>query len=312
MKDNIAKTSAVRQLRQIDALAHDAEFHRAMRARKAPAMGDAFKHARSDPARPVMFLVLIGVSFVMLYPFYFMVRNSLMSSQQYIAGGGFSTQSWNALFSAIPVGREMLNSTLICVAAIALIILGSSMAGFTFAKLHFIGRGIAFLAIIGCMMIPVQSIIIPEYVNLSKFGLVNNYLSAILVYAALGTPFATFLMTAYFRGLPDDVIEAGLCDGLGYGRMFWRIALPMARPAIVTVIVLQFIQIWDDLLVGLLFLQEPTNRTITVGLGVLSSGRVVSIPILMAGAIISALPAISVYLFFQRYLIAGLTLGVNR
>ena len=85
-----------------------------------------------------------------------------------------------------------------------------------------------------------------------------------------------------------------------------------AKPALATVAVLQFIQIWDDLLVGLLFLQEPTNRTITVGLGVLSSGRVVSVPVLMAGSLISALPAVLVYLFFQRYLVSGLTLGVNR
>jgi multiple sugar transport system permease protein/raffinose/stachyose/melibiose transport system permease protein len=86
----------------------------------------------------------------------------------------------------------------------------------------------------------------------------------------------------------------------------------MAAPALATVTVLQFIQIWDDLLVALLLLQEPANRTITVGLGVISSGRAVSIPALMAGSLISALPAIIVYLIFQRYLISGLTMGVSR
>lgn len=267
---------------------------------------------RSDPVKLVIFLFLLLTTFVMTYPFYFMIRNSLMSSDQYLNGGGVSLQSWSALFSALPVWREMGNSTLIVAVSIVIILLCSTMAGFTFAKLFFRGRGIVFLAVIGCMMIPVQSIIIPEYVNLAHFGLINNYLSAILVYSALGIPFATFLMTAFFRGLPDEVIEAGLCDGLNYGRVYWRLALPMAKPALVTVIVLQFIQIWDDLLVGLLFLQEPTNRTITVGLGALSSGRVVSIPILMAGALVSALPAVGVYLFFQRYLIAGLTLGVSK
>ncbi len=270
------------------------------------------REVRDDPIRLVVFVFLLLTTFVMLYPFYFMVRNSFMSSSQYIAGHGISTRSWTQLFSALPVWREMLNSTLICAASITIIVLCSTMAGFTFAKLAFRGRGFAFVAIIGCMMIPVQSIIIPEYVNLAHLGLINNYLSAILVYGALGTPFATFLMTAYFRGLPEEVIEAGLCDGLTYSKVYWRIALPMARPALVTVVVLQFIQIWDDLLVGLLFLQEPTNRTITVGLAALSSGRVVSIPILMAGAIMSALPAIAVYLVFQRYLIAGLTLGVSK
>jgi multiple sugar transport system permease protein/raffinose/stachyose/melibiose transport system permease protein len=193
-----------------------------------------------------------------------------------------------------------------------LILAWSSAAGFAFAKLKFRRQGVVFIAIIGCLMVPVQSIIIPEYVNLANVHLVNNYLGAILVYAALGTPFATFLMTVFFRGLPDELIEAGLCDGVSYPGAFLRIAVPMAMPALATVAVLQFIQIWDDLLIGLLFLQEPTNRTITVGLAVLSSGNVVSVPALMAGSVVSALPAVVVYLFFQRYLVRGLTMGAVR
>jgi ABC-type glycerol-3-phosphate transport system permease component len=90
------------------------------------------------------------------------------------------------------------------------------------------------------------------------------------------------------------------------------VMVPLSIPAITTVAVLQVIQIWDDLLVGLLFLQTPATRTITVGLAVLQNGRVVSIPLLMAGSLVSALPAIVVYLIFQRNLIQGLTMGVNK
>jgi len=259
-----------------------------------------------------MFFVLIVVCIVMLYPFAFMIINSLRTETQYLNGSGFSTSSWTGLFNALPVGSELLNSTLICAGSIAIILIGSSAAGFAFAKLHYRRQNVIFLGIIGSMMIPVQSIIIPEYVNLSNLGLVNNYLAPILVYSALGMPFATFLMTVFFRGLPDELIEAALCDGFGYVGVFWRIAVRMAAPALATVTVLQFIQIWDDLLVALLLLQEPANRTITVGLGVISSGRAVSIPALMAGSLISALPAIIVYLIFQRYLISGLTMGVSR
>jgi len=160
-------------------------------------------------------------------------------------------------------------------------------------------------------MVPLQSIIIPEYVNLSRFHLVSNYGGAVLVYAALGAPFATFLMATYYRGISDELIEAAVMDGLSYERTFLQIALPLSLPAIATVTVLQFIQIWDDLLVGYLFL--PTNeRTITVGLAVLSSGRTTGIPPLMAGSLVSAVPAIVVYLIFQRYLIRGLTLGMGK
>jgi ABC-type glycerol-3-phosphate transport system permease component len=281
-------------------------------ARRPHRAGAALRRLRRDPAKVPIFLALLVASGVMLYPFGFMVYNSLKSESQYLNGSGFSTASWSALFSYLPVGRELLNSALVCVVAIFIILALSSSAGFAFAKLHFRGQGAVFVAVIGCMMVPLQSIIIPEYVNLAHLHLVNTYEGAILVYAALGTPFATFLMMTFFRGLPDELVEAAVCDGLGYGSTFWRVALPMAKPALATVAVLQFIQIWDDLLVGLLFLQEPTNRTITVGLGVLASGRVVAVPELMAGSLISALPAVIVYLIFQRYLVAGLTLGVNR
>ena len=270
------------------------------------------RRIRRDPGAIGMFVALLVISIVMLYPFAFMIINSLRTETQYLNGSGFSTSSWGALFSSLPVGAELLNSTLICAGAIAIILIGSSAAGFAFAKLRYRRQNVVFLGIIGSMMIPVQSIIIPEYVNLANAGLVNNYLGPILVYGALGMPFATFLMTVFFRGLPDELIEAALCDGMGYFGVFWRVAVRMAGPALATVTVLQFIQIWDDLLVALLLLQEPANRTITVGLGVLSSGRAVSIPALMAGSLISAIPAIIVYLFFQRYLVSGLTMGVSR
>ena len=101
-------------------------------------------------------------------------------------------------------------------------------------------------------------------------------------------------------------------DGATYWQVFLAVMIPLAVPAIVTVAVLQFIQIWGDLLIGLLFLQTPDVRTITVGLATLQSARIIPVPLLMAGSILSALPAVVVYLFFQRQLIAGLTMGMGK
>ncbi len=266
----------------------------------------------ASPSRAVIFLVLAVVSVVIMYPFYFMAVASLRSQSQYSLGSGFSLSSWTNLFETVPVFREMGNSLLICLVAIAVILTVATSAGFALSKARFRGHSVALLGIVGAMMIPVQSIIIPEYVNFAKVHLINSYLGAILVYVAVGTPFATFLMTTYFRGMPDELVDAGLCDGLGYGGVFRRIALPMARPALATVVVLQFIPIWNDLLIGLLFLQEPNVRTFTVGLGVLASSRLVSIPGLMAGSLLSTIPAAGVYVIFQRYLVSGLTLGASR
>jgi multiple sugar transport system permease protein/raffinose/stachyose/melibiose transport system permease protein len=282
----------------------------------ATTAGPARRSPAASTRRRVRTWSLLGlmtvIAVVMLYPFYYMLSNAFRTQAQFEQQHGHSAVSWRQLFTELPVGRELVNSALICLLSILIILVVSTMAGFAFAKLRYRGSGGVFLGVVAALMVPLQSIIIPEYVNLGKLGLINTYLGAVLVYAALGTPFATFLMTTYFRGISDDMIEAAVMDGLGYGRTFLRIALPLSWPALATVTVLQFIQIWDDLLVGLLFLQNPQQRTITVGLAALSAGRTTSIPVLMAGSFISAVPAIVVYLIFQRYLVRGLTLGMGK
>ena len=132
----------------------------------------------------------------------------------------------------------------------------STAAGFAFAKIRYRGRTLVFVLVVACMFVPLPSIVIPEYINVSRFGVLDTYWGAIAVYAALGIPFSIFLMTTYFRGLSDDLIEAASIDGVSMWKMWWRLGVPLARPAMFTVAVLQFIQIWNDLLVGLLFLQN--------------------------------------------------------
>ena len=124
--------------------------------------------------------------------------------------------SWRQLFTELPVWRELANSTHhLRDRRSRIILIVATSAGFAFAKLRYRGSGIVFLAVVAALMVPLQSIIIPEYVNLGKLGLINTYLGAILVYVALGTPFATFLMATYYRGISDDLIEAAVMDGLG-------------------------------------------------------------------------------------------------
>ena len=268
---------------------------------------------RRQISRAAIFVILCVLVVVMLFPFLFMALVSFRSYDQYLSGSGFSLDSWNVLFQFLPVVQELVNSTIVTLGAVAIILVVSSMGGFAFAKLAYPGSAVVFVLLLAGMMIPVQSIVIPLYVNMSQvFGWINQYQGAIFVYAALGAPFATYLMTTYFRGVSNDLIEAALMDGASYWQIFWRIMVPLATPALVTVAVLQFIQIWDDFLIGFLFLQTPDVRTITVGLAALQSGRMVNIPALMAGSIISALPAVVVYLIFQRHLIRGLTMGMGK
>ncbi len=262
--------------------------------------------------RWILFAVMMVVAVIMLYPFWVMIVTSLKSEAQFLAGSGFSWLSWSRLTSVIPIGQEVLSSTIVCSASIFVIVLVGLPAGFAFSKLRFRMSTVIFLLIVSAMMVPLQAILMTEFVNITRLHLTGGYLGAILVYASLGTPFSVFLFTTYFRGVPDELVEAGIVDGLGYFGALWRLVVPIAVPAIATVTVLQFIQIWDDLLVGLFFIQNTSQRPITVGLAVLAAGRTTSIPELMAGSIISALPAMVVYLGFQRYLVKGLTMGIDR
>ncbi len=262
--------------------------------------------------RSAIFVVLCVVVAVMLFPFVYMLLTSFRSYDQFLAGSGFSLDSWQGLFDELPVVQQMINSAIVTVSAVALILFTSTTAGFAFAKLRFPVAPLLFVGILAGMMIPVQSIIIPEFVNIANVGLINQYPGPILVYAALGIPFGTYLMTTYFRGVPNELLEASLMDGASYRQIFTGIMLPLAIPALVTVAVLQFIQIWGDLLIGLLFLNQPDVRTITVGLATLQSARIIPVPMIMAGSILSLLPAVIVYLFFQRQLIAGLTMGMGK
>ncbi len=263
-------------------------------------------------SRPLMYSVLAGITVVMLYPFYYMITTSLHSSEQYQLGGGFSLASWRNLFDVLPVWRQLLNSTIVSLGGIAVILVVSTAGGYSFAILRFRAATVTFLLVVGAMMVPLQSIIAPEFINMVDYWRINHLDSAIIVYAALGAPFSTFLMTTYLRRIPMDVMEAAMIDGLGWWRAYLRVILPLARPAMATIAVLQFIQIWDDLLVGLLFLQDPNVRPITVGLATIPGQHGLDVPLLMAGSLVSALPAVIVYLIFQRYLVTGLTMGMGK
>ena len=269
--------------------------------------------ARRRLRSATLFTLMAVVAVVMLYPFYYMLNNASRNQAQFDQQNGHSAVSWRQLFTELPVWRELANSTMICATSIALILVVATSAGFAFAKLRYRASGCVFLGRRRRAHGPAAVDHHPR-VREPREARPDQHLPRRHPASTSRSayPFATFLMATYYRGISDDLIEAAVMDGLGYVRTFLRIALPLSWPAIATVTVLQFIQIWDDLLVGLLFLQNPQQRTITVGLAALSAGRTTSIPVLMAGSFVSAVPAIIVYLIFQRYLVRGLTLGMGK
>jgi multiple sugar transport system permease protein/raffinose/stachyose/melibiose transport system permease protein len=263
----------------------------------------------------LVYLVLALGAAISIAPFYYVVRTSFESKRAYIEGtGGLSLSSWRSVLHTTPIFSEALHSVIVTLVSVALIVLISTLAGYGFAKLRPRFGGAAFTIIVVAFMIPVQSIVVPLYIDSSQLHIVGSYFGAIIVYTAIGLPFSVFLMTAFFQGVPNEIVEAALLDGLGYVGVGMRVLSRLAIPAMVTVGALQFIGIWNDLLIAMLWLPEPSHRLITVGLATLSVGQTVPTPVpwLMVAAIIQAIPAFIIFGFFQKYLVRGLTLGVGR
>jgi ABC-type glycerol-3-phosphate transport system permease component len=254
---------------------------------------------------PSAVLLVIGVG--LLYP----VADAVLGSFLTQGTGRPTLQYWSQMWHALPVLGDMGVSAGISIVVVCGVLLLATPCGYAFAKLRFRGSGVTLAVAVGCMMIPTESILIPEYINFARLGLVGTIEGATLVYVGMGIPFAVFLTASYFRRIPDSLIEAAHVDGAGNLRVFLQMMLPLARPALAIVAVLQFLGVWNDLLTALLFMPQQV-QTIGVGLASLQGIHVANTNAMVAGSILSAIPPVLVYLVFQRHLLGGLTMGAEK
>ncbi|MBU4214429.1 MAG: carbohydrate ABC transporter permease [Actinobacteria bacterium] len=252
-------------------------------------------------------LVLLVVAGVALGPILYMVKASVTPSD----GHGVTFDAW-AHVLAQGLARAGLNSFTLCVLTIVGVSLVATPAAFAIAKLPFRGSQTILMTLTILMLVPGQTSLLPLYFDISRLGLIGNVPMTALLYAVGQLPFATFLLTSFFRSVPSELVEAAVMDGAGYPRIIRSVVGPLAVPPLVTLGVLTFIGVWNDLLFAMLFLPDGTQRTISVVIATAGSTQVFDVTQQMAGALISALPCILVYLIFQRQLAVGLTAGVGK
>jgi len=255
----------------------------------------------------VPFVVVALVAAASVAPFLYLVTISLLPSTT----GGFGAL-WGRLFSTVPVATYLVNSGIVSGGATLIVLIVSCMAGYGFSKLRFFGSNAVLLAIIACISVPLATTIIPNYFNFARAGGVGTFWGPIVMYAAGATPFATVLMSNFFRGIPDELVESAVMDGATYWQIFTAIMARLAMPALMTVGVLSFLDTWNDLLVGLLFLPDPEMRTISVGIAALQGVRSTNIEMILTGSLLSAIPPIIAFLLFEKYLVAGITAGISK
>jgi len=264
--------------------------------------------------RILIFVALAGISATTIYPLLFMPLSALKGEPEYIGNpygwpreptlGNFANAWRYGKF-----GLYLGNSFIVVVAGVVLSWAVCSMAGYALSHLRFRGRRAMFFAILGSMMIAPQVIIIPLHSMLNQMGLINLRIGLVLVYVTLATPFGTYLMTSYLRGIPKELVEAAQVDGANHFQILWRVMIPVARPALVTLGIFNFLWMWNELLFSLLILKDDEVRTLMVGVANLRGQYTTNIPYLSAGLFLAALPVLIVFLIFQTQLTKGMTMG---
>jgi ABC-type glycerol-3-phosphate transport system permease component len=255
-------------------------------------------------------MALLGLSCV--YPIYFAVNNALKTSKGYILDRfGVVTdptlQNFADAWGRARFSEYFVNSVLVTAGAVGLLLLLSSLVGFALAMLRFPGRRLVFVAILGALMIPIQVVLVPFYRTVEGLGLLNTRVGLVLAYTAFFLPFSIYLMTAFYRGLPRELLEAARMDGARFLEVWWHVMLPLGRPALLTLGILNTLYCWNDVLISLLVLQD--RRTLMVGIAALRGEYTTNVPLLAAGIVLAAAPIVIVYLVFQRQIVSGIAVG---
>ena len=260
------------------------------------------------------YVALALVTFLMILPLIIVVIVSFTPNAvtqtwpPKIIPSAWTLDNYTSLFQRLPIGRELLNTIVFAGAVTIISVFFDSLAAYGLSRVDFKGRGILLAVLIATMMIPAMALLIPVYKLLGSMGLVNSYLGIII--PRMADVGGIFLLRQFFISIPKDLDNAARIDGAGEFRIFAQIILPNAVPAILTVGMFNFMGNWNDLLWPLIMTSKPETRTITAGLAMLTGhgSSVTPYGVVMAGALISALPLLIVFFFVQKRFVEGIAM----
>ncbi len=280
------------------------------------------RRLRLDPTRIGIYILLVLFAMVFLVPVYVLLVSSLKTfaevqdlSKLWSPPSGLYLESFRAAWSGIPekglrgLSQNLLNSILLTVPATIISSLLGSLNGYVLSKWKFPGANIIFPLMLFGMFIPYQSILIPLTQTLAAIGLGGTLWGLILVHVVYGIPITTLIFRNYYAEVPTDLVEAARIDGAGILGVYWRVLFPLSMPGFVVVIIWQFTNIWNEFLFAVSILQKPEMQPITVALRNLAGSQIKEWNMVMAGALIAALPTLLIYIIMGRYFIRGLLAG---
>jgi len=259
----------------------------------------------------------ISIGFVMLYPILWTLASSLKPESEVFKNAaslipnalewGNYVQGWKG-FGGITFGSFFLNSGLVTLLVVIGTLFSSSLVAFGFARLDFKFKRVLFICLLGTIMLPTQVTLIPQYVLFHNLGWVNTYNPLTLPAFFGGSAFFIFLMIQFIKGIPRELDEAAVIDGCSTFGIFYRIILPLMKPTLATVAIFSFYWTWDDFMGPLIYLNDPNLFTVSLGLRLFSDpSSVTEWGPLFAMSIVSLLPVFIIFLFFQKYLVEGIS-----
>jgi len=265
-------------------------------------------------------VIIVAFGLIMLYPLLWMVASSFKPNNEIFTSPGLWPHTWslrnyldgwNQL--GIPFSTFFINSFLIAAISVVGNIFSCSLAAYTFARLRFRLRGLFFAMMIATIMLPFQVVMVPQYILFHAINWTNTYLPLVVPKFLAVDAFFVFLMVQFIRGLPRELDDAAMVDGCGPIGVFWRVILPLLRPALAVTAVFTFIWTWNDFLGPLIYLTDASKYTVPVALNAfINSTGVTAWGPMFAMSVLSLLPLFVVFLFAQRQLIQGIaTTGIK-
>ena len=210
------------------------------------------------------------------------------------------------------VNRYLLNSFIITIPALIGTIFLSSLSAFALARYRFRGNKPIYFMYVAGTMLPFQILLLPVFLLTNRLGLYNTFYSVILIHIAFQLGFCTFVLRNFMRTLPGEIMDAARIDGASEWTIYWRIVMPLTVPAIAAIATLEFTWIFNDYIWALILIQDDALKPVTSGLASLQGQFVTNWPLIVAGALLAAIPTLIVFFALQRYFIGGLTLGSNK
>ncbi len=260
-------------------------------------------------------LLLVGYALLVVYPLLIMVASSLKTTGEIfehplgLIPESIRWANYADAWNQANFGTYFRNSIFVCVVSVLLILLFGSMAAYVLARFSFPGNRLIYLLFLAGFMIPVRLAIVPLFIMMRDLRLLDTLWSLILVYVASGMPFTIFLMVNFFRHIPRDLEDAAVLDGAGPFQVYYQIMLPLVRPALATVGLFHFLNVWNDFFFPLIFIRSENLRTVPLGVSTFFGEYSNDWALLFAALSISIVPVIIVYLLASKQFIAGLTSG---